>query len=55
MNMNENVLKTLGFTDEQIAAIKAAVAPASAPAVDETAAMAELTTSEKITVNVVEE
>ena len=52
MNMNENVLKTLGFTDEQIAAIKAAVAPASAPAVDETAAMAELTTSEKITVKV---
>lgn len=47
-NMNENVLKTLGFTDEQIAAIKAAVAPA----VDETAAVAELTTAEKITVKV---
>ena len=52
MNMNENVLKTLGFTDEQIAAIKAAVAPASAPAVDETAAVAELDSVEKITVKV---
>lgn len=46
--MNENVLKTLGFTDEQIAAIKAA----TAPAVDETAAVAELTSAEKITVKV---
>ena len=46
--MNENVLKTLGFTDEQIAAIKAA----AVPAVDETAAVAELTTAEKITVKV---
>ena len=37
-----------GMTDEQLAAVKAAVAPA----VDETAAMAELNTAEKITVKV---
>ena len=49
--MNEkqiNALKTLGFTDEQIAALKAA----AVPAVDETAAVAELESSEKITVKV---
>ena len=48
MNMNENVLKTLGFTDEQIAAIKAAVAPA----VEATDPVAELSSAEKITVKV---
>lgn len=37
-----------GLTDEQLAAIKAA----AVPAVDETAAVAELTTAEKITVKV---
>ena len=40
-----------GLTDEQLAAVKAAVAPV-APAVDETAAVAELEASEKITVKV---
>ena len=49
MNMNENVLKTLGFTDEQIAAIKAAVAPTAVEATDP---VAELNASEKITVKV---
>lgn len=48
MNMNEIAKLLSGMTDEQIAAIKAAVAPA----VDETAAEAELTASEKITVKV---
>lgn len=46
--LNENVLKSLGLTGEQIAAIKAA----TAPAVDETAAMEELGGVEKITVKV---
>ena len=40
-----------GLTDEQLAAIKAAVTPA-VPAVDETAAMAELESAEKITIKV---
>ena len=48
MNTKEIVALLSGMTDEQIAAIKAAVAPA----VDETAAVAELTTAEKITVKV---
>lgn len=48
MNTKEIVAFLSGLTDEQIAAIKSAVAPA----VDETAAMAELTTAEKITVKV---
>ena len=48
MNMNEIIAMLSGMTDEQLAAIKAAVAPA----VDETAAVEELTTSEKITVKV---
>jgi len=48
MNTVEIAKLLAGMTDEQIAAIKAAVAPA----VDETAAVAELTTSEKITVKV---
>lgn len=46
MNMNEITKLLSGMTDEQIAAIKAAVAPA----VDETAAVAELTTAEKIVI-----
>lgn len=50
MNTKEIVALLSGMTDEQLAAIKAAVAPA--PAVDETAAMAELTASEKITIKV---
>lgn len=50
MNMNEIAKLLSGLTDEQLAAVKAAVAPA--PAVDETAAVAELTTAEKITVKV---
>ena len=48
MNMNEIVKLLSAMSDEQIAAIKAAVAPV--PAVDETAAVAELTTSEKIVI-----
>lgn len=38
------------MTDEQLAAVTAAVAPASAPAVDETAAVAELSSAEKIVI-----
>ena len=45
--MNEIIAMLSGLNAEQLAAIKAAV-----PAVDETAAMEELTTSEKITVKV---
>ena len=48
MNTKEIVAFLSGLTDEQLAAIKAA----AVPAVDETAAMEELTTSEKITVTV---
>lgn len=48
MNTKEIVALLSGMTDEQLAAIKAAVAPA--PAVDETAAEAELTTAEKIVI-----
>ena len=48
MNVKEIVAMLSGMTDEQLAAVKAAVAPA----VDETAAVEELTTSEKITVKV---
>jgi len=48
MNTKEIVAFLSGMTDEQLAAIKAAVAPA----VDETAAMAELNAAEKITVTV---
>jgi len=48
MNTNEIAKLLSGMTDEQLAAIKAAVAPA----VDETAAVAELSSSEKITVKV---
>lgn len=51
MKTNEIAKLLAAMSDEQIAAIKAAVAPV-APAVDETAAMAELNTSEKITVKV---
>lgn len=47
-NMNEIIAMLSGMTDEQLAALKAA----TVPAVDETAAMEELTTSEKITVKV---
>lgn len=50
MNTVEIAKLLASMSDEQIAAIKAAVAPA--PAVDETAAVAELTTAEKITVKV---
>lgn len=48
MNTKEIIAMLSGMTDEQIAAIKAA----AVPAVDETAAVAELTTAEKITVKV---
>ena len=48
MNTNEIAKLLSGMTDEQLAAIKAA----AVPAVDETAAMAELNTAEKITVKV---
>ena len=48
MNTKEIVALLSGMTDEQLAAIKAAVAPA----VDETAAVAELSSAEKITVKV---
>lgn len=48
MNTNEIAKLLSAMSDEQIAAIKAAVAPA----VDETAAVAELTTAEKITIKV---
>ena len=48
MNMNEIAKLLSAMSDEQIAALKAA----AVPAVDETAAMEELTTSEKITVKV---
>ena len=47
-NMNEIIAMLSGLNAEQLAAIKAA----AVPAVDETAAMEELTTSEKITVKV---
>lgn len=50
MNVKEIANLLSGMTDEQIAALKAAVAPA--PAVDETAAVAELNAAEKITVKV---
>lgn len=48
MNTKEIVALLASMTDEQIAALKAA----AVPAVDETAAVEELTTSEKITVKV---
>ena len=51
MNTVEIAKLLATMSDEQIAAIKAAVAPA-VPAVDETAAMAELGSAEKITVKV---
>lgn len=50
--MNEIAKLLSAMTDEQLAAIKAAVAPAPAPAVDETAAVEELNAVEKITVKV---
>ena len=49
MNTIEIAKLLASMSDEQIAAIKAAVAPA-APAIDETAAVADLTTSEKIVI-----
>ena len=48
MNTKEIIAMLSGMTDEQLAAIKAAVAPA--PAVDETAAMEELNAAEKIVI-----
>lgn len=51
MNTKEIIALLSTMSDEQIAAVKAAVAPAVAP-VDETAAMAELNAAEKITVKV---
>lgn len=48
MNKSEIIAMLSAMSDEQIAAIKAA----AVPAVDETAAMAELSSSEKITVKV---
>jgi len=48
MNMNEIAKLLASMTDEQIAALKAA----AVPAVDETAAVAELETAEKITIKV---
>lgn len=52
MNNKEIAAFLSGLTDEQIAAIKAAAVPAAVPAVDETAAVEELSTAEKITVKV---
>ena len=48
MNTKEIIAMLSGMTDEQLATIKAAVAPA----VDETAAVEELSASEKITIKV---
>ena len=48
MNTKEIIAMLSGLTDEQLAAIKAA----AVPAVDETAAVAELNAAEKITVKV---
>lgn len=48
MNTKEIIAMLSGMTDEQLAAIKSAVAPA--PAVDETAAVAELESAEKIVI-----
>lgn len=48
MNTKEIVAFLSGLTDEQLAAVKAA----AVPAVDETAAVAELSSSEKITVTI---
>lgn len=48
MNTKEIVAFLSGLNDEQLAAIKAA----AVPAVDETAAVAELTTAEKITITI---
>lgn len=48
MNTKEIIAMLSGMTDEQLAAVKAAVAPA----VDETAAVEELNAAEKITVKV---
>ena len=50
MDTKEIVALLSGMTDEQLAAIKAAVAPV--PAVDETAAVAELNAAEKIAIKV---
>ena len=50
MNTKEIVAFLSGLTDEQLATIKSAVAPV--PAVDETAAEAELNAAEKITIKV---
>ena len=50
MKTNEIIAMLSGMTDEQLAAIKAAVAPV--PAVDETAAVAELNAAEKIAIKV---
>lgn len=50
MNTKEIIALLSGMTDEQLADIKAAVAPAVAPAVDETAAVEELSSSEKIVI-----
>lgn len=50
MNTKEIIAMLSGMTDEQLAAVKAAVAPV--PAVDETAAEAELESVEKITIKV---
>ncbi len=49
MNKSEIIALLSGMTDEQIAAIKAAAVPA-VPAVDETAAVAELESAEKIVI-----
>ncbi len=51
MNKSEIIALLSGMTDEQIAALKAAAVPA-VPAVDETAAMAELGSAEKIAVTI---
>lgn len=53
MNTAEIIKLLSTMSDEQLAAVKAAVAPASAPAVDETAAVEELTTAEKIVIKTV--
>lgn len=48
MNTKEIIALLSGLTDEQLAAVKAA----AVPAVDETAAVAELTAAEKVTIKV---
>lgn len=52
MNVKEITAILSAMTDDQLAAIKAAVAPEVSPAVDETAAIKELIAVDKITIKV---